>query len=105
MARYRPNVAAILQKPGGKILVAERSGVKGAWLAGFLSRSVSKGLTVGVLAFIGRLPVFMAIAVVVGSRERGAHCHNRALQKMPFCNKLRIPRRRGATPSEGHEAG
>lgn len=31
MARYRPSVAAILQKPGGEILVAERSDVEEAW--------------------------------------------------------------------------
>jgi putative (di)nucleoside polyphosphate hydrolase len=31
MANYRPNVAAILQKPGGEILVAERSDVAGGW--------------------------------------------------------------------------
>ena len=28
---YRPNVAAIVRKPGGWILIAERSDVEGAW--------------------------------------------------------------------------
>ncbi len=29
--QYRPNVAAILQRPGGEILIAERANIRDAW--------------------------------------------------------------------------
>lgn len=41
MATYRPNVAAILQKPNGKIFVAERLDYSGSWQ--FPQGGVDKG--------------------------------------------------------------
>ena len=41
MTRYRPNVAFILRRPDGKILVGERSDIAGAWQ--FPQGGVSRG--------------------------------------------------------------
>lgn len=46
---YRPNVAAILQRPDGRILIAERLNVEGAWQ--FPQGGVDQGETLDVALF------------------------------------------------------